>query len=84
MKKLLATMSTIAVLSLSGAALAEESSGKIEAMDPQSRTIILDDGNTYTVSQDVALESLRPGSEVTVSFEEQGGQKVVTEIEPAN
>ena len=53
-------------------------------MDPQSRTIILDDGNTYTVSQGVALESLRPGSEVTVSFEEQGGQKVVTEIEPAN
>lgn len=84
MKRFLATVSTVALIGLSGAALAEESSGKIEAMDPQSRTIILDDGNTYMVSEGVALEALRPGSEVTVSFEERGGQKVVTEITPSN
>jgi hypothetical protein len=82
MKKSLVTIAAIATLGFAGVASADEASGKIEAMDVQSRTILLDDGNAYIVGEGVAIESLQPGAEVTVSFEEQGGQKVASEVTP--
>jgi len=84
MRKSFVTIAAIATLGFAGVASADEASGKIEAMDVQSRTILLDDGNAYIVGEGVAIESLQPGTEVTVSFEEQGGQKVASEVKPGN
>jgi hypothetical protein len=82
MRKSFVTIAAIATLGFAGVASADEASGKIEAMDVQSRTILLDDGNAYIVGEGVAIESLEPGAEVTVSFEEEGGQKVASEVTP--
>ena len=82
MRKVLGVITAIAMLGFAGAASADEASGKIESVDPGSRTIMLDDGNTYTVSEGVAIEGLQPGTEVTVSFEEQDGQRVASEVTP--
>lgn len=81
MRKLIGSMTAIAILTLAHAASAEEVNGKVEAMDIQSRTILLDDGNAYTLGQGVAIEALKPGTEVKVSYEEKNGQRVVTEVE---
>lgn len=84
MKKIFAGIAALAMLGGVGAASADEASGTIEAMDVQSRTILLDDGNAYIVSDSVALESLEPGTEVKVSYEERNGQKVANEVTPDN
>ena len=84
MKRTLAVITGVALLGLSAAASADEATGRIEAMDVQTRTILLDDGNAYIVSERVAIESLQPGTEIKVSYEEEGGQKVVKEISAAN
>jgi hypothetical protein len=83
MKKTLATLTTVALLGFAGSALAEEASGTVMAVDPASRMIQLDDGAVYSVSEDVAIEALQPGTEVTVSYEEQNGENVITEVVPA-
>jgi Cu/Ag efflux protein CusF len=83
MKKTLATLSTIAMLGFAGTALGEEASGTVMAVDPASRLIQLDDGAVYAVSDGVALDALQPGTEVTVSYEEQNGENVITEVAPA-
>ena len=83
MKKLVLGIAALSMLGLIGAASAEEAKGRVEAMDVQSRTIILDDGSAFTVSEGVAIETLQPGDEVTVSYEEQGGQKMATDVQPA-
>jgi hypothetical protein len=82
MKKVLAALSTAVLLGFAGSALAEEASGKITSVDPASRMIQLEDGTSFTVSEGVAIESLQPGTEVTVSYEEQDGKNVATEVVP--
>lgn len=83
MRKMIAPIAAVAVFALSHAAAAEEISGKVQAMDAPSRTILLDDGNAYVVGEGVAMDALKPGTEVKVSYEEKNGQRVATEVQPA-
>ena len=83
MKNLIAVLATILFLGSAGAALADEAKGKIQAVDPAARTIQLEDGTVYTVAEGVALDTLKPGTEVTVSFEEKNGAKTATDVKPA-
>ena len=80
MKNLLGVATAVAFLTLSGGAFAEEASGMIKSMNPETRTVVLDDGNTYTVAEGVVIENLKPGSEVKVSYEEMEGKKVIKEV----
>ncbi len=83
MRKTLAVLSVLSILGSAGAALAEEAMGKIQAVDPATRTLTLEDGNSFVLGEAVAIDSLQPGSDVTVSFEEKDGQKTATEVKPA-
>ena len=83
MRKTLAVLSVLSILGSAGAALAEEAMGKIQAVDPATRTLTLEDGSSYILGEAVAIDSLQPGSDVTVSFEEKDGQKTATEVKPA-
>jgi len=83
MKNLLAVLTAVLFLGSAGAALADEAKGKIQAVDPAARTIQLADGSVYTVAEGVALETLTPGTEVTVSFEDKDGTKTATDVKPA-
>ncbi|HVR68420.1 MAG TPA: DUF1344 domain-containing protein [Verrucomicrobiae bacterium] len=83
MRKTLAVLSVLSILGTAGAALAEEAMGKIQAVDPATRTLTLEDGSSFVLGDAVAIDSLQPGSDVTVSYEEKDGQKTATEVKPA-
>jgi Cu/Ag efflux protein CusF len=83
MRKTLAVLSVLSILGTAGAALAEEAMGKIQAVDPATRTLTLEDGSSFVLGDAVAIDSLQPGSDVTVSYEEKDGQKTATQVTPA-
>jgi Cu/Ag efflux protein CusF len=80
MKKYLALLAAAALLGSVGAALAEEATGKIQAVDPAARTLTLEDGTMFTVAEGVAIDGLQPGTEVTVTFEETDGTKTASAV----
>lgn len=83
MKRYLGVLSALALLAGAGMAMAEEAKGTLQEVDQEARTIIMEDGTTYTAAEGVLLEELQPGQEVTVSFEEEDGKMVADEIRPA-
>ncbi len=82
MNKLVAPFAALAFAFSMAAAHADEAAGKVAAVD--SSTLILEDGTTFTLAEGVSMEGLEPGTEVTVSFEEQDGQLIATEVAPSN
>ena len=79
-KALCAVLTILLVFSVAGA-WAAEIEGKIQRLDTSDRTIVLDNGTRVFVAEGVALESLREGSEVKVTFEERDGKNVATNVE---
>jgi len=80
MRVTLGALAFSAILGLAGAALADEATGTIEAVDADARTILLNDGSTYTVAANVAIEELVPGTEVTVTYSVDGdGDEMIAE-----
>ena len=82
MNKLIAPFAALAFAFSIATAHADEAAGKVAAVD--ASTIVLEDGTAFTISEGVSTEGLEPGTEVTVSYEEQDGQKVATGIAPSN
>lgn len=83
MRKTLAVLSVLSILGTAGVALAEEAMGKVQAVDPATRTLTLEDGSSFILGEAVAIDTLQPGTDVTVSYEEKDGQKTATEVTPA-
>ncbi len=82
MNKLIAPFAALAFAFSMATAHADEAAGKIAAAD--AGTLILEDGTTFTLAEGVSMEGLEPGTEVTVSYEEQDGQLIATEVAPSN
>ena len=82
MKKLfVATM--LATVFAASAAFALESlkatEGTIQSVDPAGQTLTLVNGMTLTVAPNVSIESLQPGEDVTVFYQDgKDGQKELT------
>lgn len=76
MKPFIGALSAFALFASVGIASAEEATGTLESVDQTMRTITLDDGTTYQVQEGVMIDTLIPGQEVTVSYEEQDGDYV--------
>jgi hypothetical protein len=83
MKKFLPAIAAAAFLGIAGTALADEASGRIQSVDPANGMLVLEDGTAFTVSEEVAIETLQPGTEVTVSYEEMDGKKQATSVTPS-
>jgi hypothetical protein len=64
-----------------GTVAAAEMRGQIEAVDNEAKTITVD-GVTYKIGEGVAATELVPGENVVISYEEEGGEKVINRIEP--
>ena len=79
-KVLCAALTVLLVFSVAGA-WAAEIEGKIQTLDTSDRTIVLDNGTRVTVADGVAIDNLREGSEVKVTFEERDGKNVATMVE---
>ncbi len=82
MNKLIAPFAALAFAFSIAAAHADEVAGKLAAAD--STTLVLEDGTTFTIGEGVSMEGLEPGTEVTVSYEEQDGNLIATEVAPSN
>ncbi len=82
MKTLLAPLTALAFVFSVAVAQADQTGGKIAAVDTSAGTLVLQDGTTFTIAQGVSMEGLQP--EVILSFEEQDGKLIVTEIALSN
>lgn len=83
MKAYISTLSALALLGSVGVAAAEEANGTVESIDQDARTLTLEDGTTYNVAEDVMIETIAPGQDVTVSFEEEGDERTASDVQPA-
>ncbi len=82
MNKLVAPFAALAFVFSIAIAQADEVAGKVAVVD--SSTLILEDGTTFTIGEGMSMEGLEPGTEVTVSYEDQDGQLIATEVAPSN
>ena len=80
MNKTLMSFATVAMIAIAGTALADESQGKIKMVDPAAKTLVLEDGTMYQVGDKVAIDNLKPGQEVSVSYETKDGQHLANKI----
>lgn len=55
--------------------------GKVQSIDAGERTVTLDNGIKVWLGDSVALDSVKEGAEVTVSYEEKDGKPVATSVE---
>jgi hypothetical protein len=79
--------SLLLVAGFAGAAAAGEArmipstSGTIQSIDPQSRVVVLENGNRFTVSEGTDFSSLRRGSEIVVIGGEDNSDRIVVNVQ---
>lgn len=78
MKNLIGLLVVIVLSFTVSCAQADEAAGKITAID--SQTLVLEDGTTFKIGEGVSIEGLEPNASVTVSYEDQNGNLVATDI----
>jgi hypothetical protein len=78
MKKVLATLAASAAMI--GFAFAGEAEGVVATVDPETRTIMLEDGTSYVVVDGVDIDALAPGAEVRVTFDDETQE--ATDVQP--
>ena len=83
MRKLLTALSGAALLLAVGIANAEDVQGTIKEINISEAWVLLEDGTQYILAEGVAMEELKPGDEVTVSYEMKEGKKVATALSKA-
>jgi hypothetical protein len=64
------------------AAFAADMEGKVQAVDTAERTLTLDNGTKVWLAEGVAIDSIKEGAEVTVSYDERDGKAVATSVTP--
>lgn len=80
--KFIARMTAFALSAfVATSALAGESEGQIVKIDNENATISLSDGQTYLVPVDFYVDDLEPGMNVRVVFDEEGGNKVLADLQ---
>lgn len=62
-------------------AMAEDADGTVKQIDPEMRTILLDDGNTYLLPGEFDPAFLEEGSEIFFIFQVVDGVNVITDME---
>lgn len=80
MNKILAA--TIASLAFIGTAYAADVKGTVQAVDPATRSITLEDGKTYVVPESISVEGLAAGAKVKVTVDDTTG--AVTAVDKAS
>ncbi len=85
MKQLAAGAVAGTMLLASGLAFAADATGTIRTWNEQNRQITLDNGQTYTLNANVPLTGvqLSPGQRITLTFDANGNQNMVTRVVPA-
>lgn len=63
-----------------GAAMAADDEGTVKRVDREKLTLTLDNGNTYKLSGEFDIESLKEGVDVVLAYDTVGGEKLVTDL----
>ena len=63
-----------------GAAMAADDEGTVQRVDREKLTLTLDNGNTYKLSGEFDIESLKEGVDVVLAYDTIGGEKLVTDL----
>ena len=89
MKKLMTVAAAAALLAASSfAALADEVTGAITAIDVAAGTIVLDNGKTYQLPKDVAsmpdLSAYKAGDKVKLTFDDVNGTLTISQVAAAS
>jgi hypothetical protein len=80
MRRLIYPLVAAGMLAIAPMALAETTTGIVEAVDPTTMTLTLADGTTFQLPADLAYIEVAPGAQVEVTWEMQDGQQVVTDV----
>ena len=80
MSKLYASIALLALLAIGRGAGAAEATGWITHLDQEADQIVLDDGRSFLVSEEINFSSLKDGVKVRIRYDAIGGDKIVTEI----
>ena len=62
------------------AALADVVTGSIKSVDVETHSVVLDDGNTYVLPEDFDVSVLKPGLELTFTYDEVDGKRNVSAV----
>jgi Cu/Ag efflux protein CusF len=76
------TVLTLAATLAALPALAEEVTGTVKTADNNADTLLLNDGTLFYLGEGATMKGLKPGTEVTVTFDVQAGLKIATGIKP--
>lgn len=77
MKKILAT--TLVSLAFIGAAYAATVEGVVQSVDPQTRTITLEDGKVFVAPEGAAIDELAAGTKIKVTVDDTDGSVKMVE-----
>ncbi|HHZ10800.1 MAG TPA: DUF1344 domain-containing protein [Rhizobiales bacterium] len=77
MKTILAT--ALASLAFLGAAYAATVEGVVQAFDPATRTVTLQDGHSYVVPDTTSIEAIAVGAKIKITVDDSSG--AVTAVE---
>ena len=77
----LAIVSLVVLAALPVPAWADDMEGKVQSVDTDERTVTLDNGTKVWLSESVAVDSVKEGDEVKLSYEEKDGTPVATSVE---
>ena len=77
----IATAAFVALLLISGQAMAAEIEGHIKSIDREALTITLEDGKSFKLPGEFDLDSLKEGMDVLLAYEEVGGVNQITDMD---
>jgi hypothetical protein len=75
------TVAVLGAMLIAVPAWAGSIEGKVQSVDAAERTITLDNGTKIWLGDAVAVDTVKEGAQVNVSYEEKDGKPVATSID---
>ena len=80
MRTLIGAVAAMLLIS-TAAAFAGQTEGLIKKIDKDTATLTLDDGKSYKLNAETDLDSLKPGMDVVIAYDETNGENIVTDMQ---
>ncbi|WP_343040758.1 DUF1344 domain-containing protein [Nitratireductor arenosus] len=61
--------------------LAASAEGTIQSVDPDTLTIVLDDGNTYKLPGEIDMSAIKEGIDIVIAYDVVNGTNLITDME---
>ncbi|WP_432420037.1 DUF1344 domain-containing protein [Nitratireductor mangrovi] len=70
-----------ALLLIASPAAAANAEGTITAVDPETLTIVLDDGKTYKLPGEIDMSAIKEGIDIVIAYDVVNGTNLITDME---